>query len=116
VSTPGRRIIGSVDVELRFVQGCPNLTVIRQLLVIALEAVGRSDTQVRLRLVRTSAEAEALDFVGSPTVLINGSDPFPRDEAAVGLSCRLYRRDGGLSGSPSVEQLVGALAASRPAG
>jgi hypothetical protein len=49
-------------------------------------------------------------------VLINGCDPFPRDEAAVGLSCRLYRRDGGLSGSPSVEQLVGALAASRPAG
>jgi hypothetical protein len=30
VSTPGRRIIGSVDVELRFVQGCPNLTVIRR--------------------------------------------------------------------------------------
>jgi hypothetical protein len=99
-----------VDVEVRFVEGCPNLPVTRQRLALALEAAGRPDNEIRLRVVRTDAQAEELGFPGSPTVLIDGRDPFLDRHAVVGLSCRLYRSAEGTSGSPSVEQLTAALA------
>jgi hypothetical protein len=100
-----------VDIEVRYVEGCPNLAVTRQRLALALDAVGRSGTDVRLRLVRTAEEAQELGFVGSPTVLIDGTDPFARTDVAESFSCRLYRAGAATSGSPSVEQLTTALAA-----
>jgi hypothetical protein len=99
-----------VDVEVRFVEGCPNLPVTRQRLAIALDAVGRDDIDIRLRVVRTDADAAVLGFTGSPTILIDGRDAFLDRHAGVGLSCRLYRTAEGASGSPSVEQLTAALA------
>ena len=99
-----------MDVEVRFVEGCPNLPVTRQRLAIALGAVGRPDISIRLRLVRTDAEAGELGFTGSPTILIDGCHAFPDRHAVVGLSCRLYRSAEGSSGSPTVEQLTAALA------
>lgn len=101
----------SVDVEVRYVEGCPNLTVTRQRLALALAAVGRSDTDVRLRLIGTAEEAQELGFVGSPTVLVDGTDPFATTDSAAGLSCRLYRAGAAMSGSAGVEQLIAALAA-----
>jgi hypothetical protein len=94
-----------MDVEVRFVEGCPNLPFTRQRLGVALDAVGRGDIDVRLRAVRTDAEAAELGFTGSPTILINGADPFAHSHSLVGLSCRLYLTAEGVSGSPSVEQL-----------
>ncbi len=41
----------------------------------------------------------------SPTVLIDGVDPFADPDAPVGLSCRVYRTAGGVEGSPTLEQL-----------
>ena len=98
-----------MDVEVRFVEGCPSLPVIRQRLRHALDAVGRAGVDVRFRRVRTEAEAEALGFTGSPTILIDGIDLFRQPGAVVGLSCRLYRTAQGATGSPSNEQLTGAL-------
>ena len=95
---------------MRVLEGCPNLPVTRRRLVAALDAVGRPDIDIRLRVVRTDADAAELGFTGSPTILIDGSDPFPDRHAVVGLSCRLYRTTEGASGSPSVEQLAAALA------
>jgi hypothetical protein len=98
-----------VDVEVRFVQGCPNLAVARQQLDLALHAVGRGEVDIRLRVVRTDAEAAKLGFTGSPTILIDGSDPFVHSHAMAGLSCRLYSTADGVAGSPSIEQLTAAL-------
>ncbi|MDK1017238.1 MAG: thioredoxin family protein, partial [Actinomycetota bacterium] len=49
------------------------------------------------------------NFHGSPTVLINGIDPFAENDAPVGLSCRIYRTDEGLAGTPTIDQLRQAL-------
>jgi hypothetical protein len=100
-----------VDIEVRYVEGCPNVPVIRQRLALALTAVGRGAVAVGLRAVRTEEEADKLGFTGSPTILIDGYDPFPERRAVAGLSCRLYRTAQGTSGSPSVEQLTTALLA-----
>lgn len=54
-------------------------------------------------------EAEELGFIGSPTVLVDGRDPFARGGEPVAMACRVFRTPDGLAGSPTVEQLVEAL-------
>lgn len=103
-----------MDVEVAYVEGCPNLSTIRERLRLALDAVGHGGIEVRLRVVRSEAEAAHLGFVGSPTVVIDGMDPFDASDAGVGLACRLYRTTSGLSGAPTVEQLIEALTAGAP--
>jgi hypothetical protein len=68
---------------------------------------------VTLRRVRTPEEAEQLSFRGSPTVLVNGEDPFADPSAPVGLTCRMYPTAGGLGGVPPVAALTVALRATR---
>ena len=48
---------------------------------------------------------------GSPTLLVDGRDPWADAEAPVGLACRIYRTEAGAEGSPSVAQLAEVLAA-----
>jgi hypothetical protein len=44
------------------IEGCPYLPVIRQRLARALASLGRDDIDIRLRLIRTQAEAEERRF------------------------------------------------------
>jgi hypothetical protein len=53
-------------------------------------------------------EADELDFRGSPTLLIDGIDPFDAT-GPTGLFCRVYRTDAGPEGAPSLNQLLAAL-------
>jgi len=95
-----------VDVELLYFDGCPNWEAAdRRLLELAPELGFR----LRHRLVTGPEDAEAAGFRGSPTILVNGRDPFAEDAVAVGLSCRLYRTADGPAGSPTIEQLRSAL-------
>src|SRR5215204_4514446 len=75
----------------------------------ALARMGRPQVPVVHRRVTTPEEAEAVQFRGSPTVLINGRDPFLDRDSPVGLSCRVYRTQDGLAGLPTVDQLVAIL-------
>ncbi len=67
------------------------------------------DVRIEHLRVDTLRQAEDLGFRGSPTVFIDGTDPFEDEAAPIGLSCRLYRTPDGLSGSPTSEQLRTAL-------
>jgi hypothetical protein len=100
---------GTVNVSLLYFHGCPNWTIADERLREALGSVGRGRTRVRYRRISTPEEAEAQQFRGSPTVLVNGRDPFLNHQSPVGLSCRVYRTPDGLAGLPTVEQLVEAL-------
>ena len=59
--------------------------------------------------VETLDDAERLEFIGSPTVLIDGVDPWNVGGGPTGLSCRIYHTEDGPQGSPTVDQLVEAL-------
>jgi hypothetical protein len=96
-------------VELFYFDGCPNWKVADERLAEAARTVGRDDITVRRRKVETPAHAEAVRSAGSPTIRINGEDPFATGEEHVGLACRLYRTPEGLGGSPIVGQFVEAL-------
>ena len=95
------------DITLRYFDGCPNWQVARKRIEVVLDQLGETRT-VRLERVETPERADELDFHGSPTILIDGKDPFDAN-GPTGLSCRVYRTDVGLEGAPSVDQLMAAL-------
>lgn len=98
-----------VRVELLYFDGCPNWEVADGRLAEALAALGRTEVVVERRLVETPEQAEELGFLGSPTIRINGTDPFATGREQVGLACRVYATPAGLAGSPDTEQLVEVL-------
>lgn len=66
-------------------------------------------------LVETWEEAEAHQFHGSPSLHIDGVDPFAAPGAAVGLSCRIYRTPSGPSGTPDLDTLRQVIRSARDA-
>jgi len=98
-----------MKLQLLYFDGCPNWHVADDRLQEALEELG-SRVEVERVLVSTPEEAQAWSFHGSPSVLVDGDDPFAEPGADVGLSCRLYRTSAGLAGAPTVAQLVEVLA------
>lgn len=97
-----------MNIELLHVPDCPNRIEARQNLDAALARAG-IDAVVHERVVISAEEAAATGMSGSPTVLIDGIDPF-ETEAPASLACRLYRDTAGVRGAPSVEALTARLA------
>jgi hypothetical protein len=98
-----------MKVTVLYFDGCPNWQTADARLRQAIRRLDRSDVAVTHRQVRSAEQAEQLSFRGSPTILIDGRDPFADPGAPVGLSCRVYETDTGLTGAPTVDQLVAAL-------
>jgi hypothetical protein len=97
-------------VKVLTVPDCPNGLAAGRHLAEAL--AGRTDVGVEQRVVSTPEEAERYGMHGSPTILIDGRDPFAEPGAVASLSCRLYRDgDGRAQGAPSAGQIRVALAA-----
>ena len=98
-----------MDITLQYFDGCPSWKVVEaDLETLASE---RSGLRVTLQLIDTPAAAAEFGFRGSPTVLIDGTDPFADPDAPVGLSCRVYPTENGYVGSPSIDQLRTAIGA-----
>ena len=98
----------SLELTLLTVPDCPNAAVFEERLAAAL--VGRPDVVVRRREIASEREAAEAGMHGSPTLLIDGVDPFAAPGQAPGLACRLYRDAAGrVAGAPPVEALRRAL-------
>ena len=98
--------VGPLRIEILLVKDCPNRVptvdlVRRTAIALKLEA---SDGTVE---VKTPEDALRLQFLGSPTVRINGLDidPAVRDRTDFALGCRLY----GASGVPPSTLLRAAI-------
>lgn len=98
-----------MDVRLLYFDGCPHWTGAEERLRTALASIGRDDQAIEHVLVETPEDAERLGFIGSPTVLVDGRDPFARGDEQPALACRVYSTPEGLAGSPTIEQLVEVL-------
>ena len=92
-----------MEIMLQYFDGCPNWEVLDHRIAEALH--GRTDASIIRQRVETTEEAIRLGFHGSPTILIDGIDPFAEPSAPVGLACRVFRTPNGLAGSPTLEQL-----------
>ena len=99
-----------MELALLTVPACPNAAAFEERLAAAL--AGHPTVVVRRREVADEREAAEAGMHGSPTLLINGVDPFAPPGQVTSLSCRLYRDAAGhLAGTPPVEALRQALAA-----
>ena len=74
-----------------------------------MEAEGINATVEILR-VETDEDAEKLQYVGSPTILVNGRDIDPPECPHYAVTCRAYRvEDGRVSPLPSEPMIRNAL-------
>jgi hypothetical protein len=97
-------------IDILHVAACPSLerVLVRLRAALAASPIGAS---VHTTEVATFEHAEQAGMRGSPTLLLDGRDPFAQSGDATSVSCRLYRTERGLDGAPSVDQLRHAIAA-----
>ena len=105
----GRVARRHIDVELLVVPDCPNAPAAKEMLHAALDAAGLPDLGIRVTVITSQREADERGFVGSPTVLINGVDPFAEPGRPPALACRVYRGSAGSSNLPPIHELAKAL-------
>ncbi|ORB48096.1 hypothetical protein BST43_25210 [Mycobacteroides saopaulense] len=99
-----------MNLEILQVPDCPNVAVLQDRIADALEAERVTATIVH-RVIESLAAAEQFGMTGSPTLLVDGKDPFGEPGLAPAVSCRLYPAEDGnrYDGAPSVTALRAVL-------
>jgi hypothetical protein len=99
-----------MKVEVLYFSGCPNhpVAVDRVREILQQENVTAEMIEIQ---VRDAATADAMKFLGSPTIRIDGHDIelSARSAKAFGLTCRTYMVDGHRDGVPPMEWIRAAL-------
>jgi hypothetical protein len=108
---PGKGL--AMELTVLTVPGCPNGTLLEHRLTEAL--AGRMGVTVVRQVIDDPVSAARSGMHGSPTLLVDGVDPFAGPGTAASVSCRLYRgADGLIDGAPPVEALRRALEGAKP--
>ncbi len=97
-----------VKVELLYFDGCPHWRAVAECLASLQAELGFELDRV---LVTTPDEASRLAFMGSPTIKVDGVDPFASNVDQIGFACRTFETPAGRAGSPTLEQLRRAISA-----
>jgi hypothetical protein len=99
-----------MQIQFLYYEDCPShdqaLDRLKQ--VLAEEQI---TTDIEIIKVETDEQAQQWRFVGSPTILVNGTDIVPPpSDAYYSLTCRAYRlEDGRISPLPSLAMIRQAL-------
>ncbi len=99
-----------MQIDFYYDEDCPSHGAALARLRDVMQTVG-VEAEIRVTKVQTDAEAEQHQFIGSPTIRINGQDidPPPQDTPYM-LGCRAYRRaDGRITPLPSADLIRDAL-------
>lgn len=86
---------------------CPNGPIaIERVHGAVVFAADAAQVTVNATIVADVEAAAALQMHGSPTILIDGHDPFAEPGTVASMSCRLYRTATGPQGCPTVAELI----------
>src|SRR4051812_27129136 len=97
-------------VELLWWSGCPSHGKAKSMLEVALTESGLDPQSIEMVQIVTDDEAAWENFIGSPTIRIDGRDIVPPDDPRPALTCRLYiRRDGRPGPLPDPKDIRDAL-------
>ncbi|MGH3375912.1 MAG: alkylmercury lyase family protein [Actinoallomurus sp.] len=97
-----------LELTVLTVPDCPNDPVITERLAEVLADV--PDARLVRHVVQDEADAARRGMHGSPTLLVNGVDPFAAPDTPASVSCRIYRDETGhTEGAPSVGALRRAI-------
>ena len=94
-----------MQITLQYFDDCPNWAIAEQRLRLALVELGQPDQVIDNQRVESPGDAERVSFGGSPTILIDGVDPFADPTGPAGYACRVYAGDA----APTVARLCRAL-------
>jgi hypothetical protein len=89
-----------MTLELLYLPGCPNRGIAASLVRSVLKTEGLSAELNEIPVI-DFAQAQAVGFPGSPTLLVNGRDVETGCGLQAGFACRTYVVDGKLLGVPS---------------
>jgi hypothetical protein len=93
-----------MELTLLTVPACPSAAQFEERLAAAL--AGHPDVVVQRREIADEREAAEAGMHGSPTLLIDGVDPFAAPGQPPSLSCQLYRDPTGhAAGAPPLDAL-----------
>lgn len=98
----------TMEIEVLVVPDCPHQGPATELIAAALADTGVR-AHVTITTIATHDQALQRGFTGSPTILLNGSDPFATPDSPAALTCRLYPTPDGLRGVPELQHLRRAL-------
>lgn len=95
-------------IELLVVPDCPYATLAETLLRVTLNELCLPHVPVLTTVIYTVADAVRRGFMGSPSIMINGIDPWAQPDGNPALACRLYPSS---TGTPTQYSLARALCA-----
>jgi hypothetical protein len=104
-----------VKLTIQYFAGCPHWKLADERVRNVLRDLARSDVQLEYQLIDSPEAADRARFRGSPSILIDGHDPFAREGQPYGLSCRVYETEDGAQGAPTEAELRRLLARNLPA-
>lgn len=97
-----------MNVTLQYFDSCPNWKVTdRRIRQVAAD--NSLDISLNHQFIGSPEDADKYGFHGSPSILVNGVDPFATDETPIAYACRLYESDEGIAEAPTIEQIARAL-------
>ena len=102
----GSELVSNLRIELLVTVDCPRHALANALLRVTLDRLGLGHITVHTTVIDTPAGEVRRGFTGSPTILINGADPWPPVESQSAIACRLYPTVDGL---PDQQELAAAL-------
>jgi hypothetical protein len=94
-----------MKVTIQYFDGCPHWKLADQRVRKVLGSLSRADVVLEYQRIDSPETAERVGFHGSPTILIDGRDPFPSDGEPVGMTCRVFTTEDGTQGAPTETQL-----------
>ena len=94
-----------MKITLQYFEGCPHWELAEERLREVLHGLARDDVSLEYQLIDSPEAAQRAQFHGSPSILVDGRDPFATGTEPVGMTCRVYRTDAGFQGAPTEAQL-----------
>lgn len=98
-----------MKIEVLSVPDCPNQAIALVRISEALHLADVTGAEISERVITNDADAHALGMHGSPTILIDGRNPFVEAGTPTSMSCRLYHTAEGFKGASSVAELIAAV-------
>jgi hypothetical protein len=94
-----------MKVTIQYFDGCPHWKLADERVRRVLEGVSTDDVTLEYELIDSPERAERVGFHGSPTILVDGQDPFVTGIEQVGMSCRVFSTEDGIQGAPTEADL-----------
>jgi hypothetical protein len=94
-----------MKITIQYFDGCPHWKLADERVRHVLRDFSSHDVTLEYQFIDSPETADQLGFHGSPTILIDGLDPFLTGVEQVGMSCRVFRTEDGIQGAPTEAEL-----------